>query len=95
MRTHEAEPWISQIGDGRSTKWTSSWCSLLNERTKAALEIGKLKKDAAMAIYEPGREKAVFDHVFAANPGPLPNEQLQHIYERIIDVMRTLQQNSK
>jgi chorismate mutase len=68
---------------------------LLNERTKAALEIGKLKKNAAMAIYEPGREKAVFDHVFAANPGPLPNEQLQHIYERIIDVMRTLQQNSK
>jgi chorismate mutase len=64
---------------------------LLNERTKAALEIGKLKKDAALAIYEPGREKAVFDHVFAANPGPLPNEQLQLIYERIIDVMRTLQ----
>jgi chorismate mutase len=68
---------------------------LLNERTKAALEIGKLKKDAAMAVYEPGREKAVFEHVFAANPGPLPNEHLQHIYERIIDVMRTLQQNSK
>lgn len=64
---------------------------LLNERTKAALEIGKLKKNAALAIYEPGREKAVFDHVLSANPGPLPNEQLQHIYERIIDVMRTLQ----
>ena len=64
---------------------------LLNERTKAALEIGKLKKDAALAIYEPGREKDVFDHVLAANPGPLPNEQLLHIYERIIDVMRTLQ----
>jgi chorismate mutase len=68
---------------------------LLNERTKAALEIGKLKKNAAMAIYEPGREKAVFDHVLSANPGPLPNEQLQHIYERIIDVMRTLQRNDK
>jgi chorismate mutase len=68
---------------------------LLNERTKAALEIGKLKKNAALAIYEPGREKAVFDHVLSANPGPLPNEQLQHIYERIIDVMRTLQQNPK
>ncbi len=68
---------------------------LLNERTKAALEIGKLKKNAALAIYEPGREKAVFDHVFAANPGPLPNEQLQHIYERIIDVMRTLQRTDK
>ena len=64
---------------------------LLNERTKAALAIGELKKSAAMAIYEPGREKAVFEHVFAANPGPLPNELLQLIYERIIDVMRTLQ----
>jgi len=66
---------------------------LLNERAKAAIEIGKLKRSAAMPIYEPGREKAVFDHVFAANPGPLPNEQLQHIYERIIDVMRTLQRD--
>jgi len=64
---------------------------LLNERTEAALAIGELKKSAAMAIYEPGREKAVFEHVSAANPGPLPNEQLQLIYERIIDVMRTLQ----
>ena len=68
---------------------------LLNERTKAALEIGKLKKNAAMAIYEPGREKAVFEHVLAANPGPLPNEQLQHIYERIIDVMRSLQRSDR
>jgi chorismate mutase len=68
---------------------------LLNERAKAALAIGELKKHAAMAIYEPGREQAVFDHVFAANPGPLPNEQLQHIYERIIDVMRTLQQKDR
>ena len=68
---------------------------LLNERAKAALEIGKLKQAASMAIYEPGREKAVFEHAFAVNPGPLPNAQLQHIYERIIDVMRTLQKTDK
>lgn len=68
---------------------------LLNERTKAALEIGKLKQKAAMAIYEPGRERAVFDHVIAVNPGPLPNDQLQDIYERIIDVMRALQRSDK
>ncbi len=68
---------------------------LLSERATIALAIGELKKNAALAIYEPGREKAVFDHVFAANPGPLPNEQLQLIYERIIDVMRTLQQKDR
>jgi len=68
---------------------------LLNERTKAALEIGKLKQKAAMAIYEPGRERAVFEHVLAVNRGPLPNGQLQDIYERIIDVMRTLQRKDQ
>jgi hypothetical protein len=31
--------------------------------------------------------------VRAANKGPLPDIELTHIYERIIDVMRTLQQN--
>ena len=68
---------------------------LLNQRASAALEIGALKKQAAMAIYEPGREQAVFHHVQAVNPGPLPHDQLQHIYERIIDVMRTLQRDAK
>jgi chorismate mutase len=29
--------------------------------------------------------------VRAANPGPLDDAELLHVYERIIDVMRTLQ----
>jgi chorismate mutase len=33
----------------------------------------------------------VFDHVRAANPGPLGDAELLHVYERIIDVMRSLQ----
>ena len=68
---------------------------LLNQRAGAALEIGKLKKRVELPIYEPGREHDVFQHVQAANPGPLPNEQLLDIYERIIDVMRTLQREAK
>jgi hypothetical protein len=31
--------------------------------------------------------------VRAANRGPLPDIELTHIYERIIDVMRALQKN--
>jgi hypothetical protein len=31
--------------------------------------------------------------VRAANKGPLPDIELTHIYERIIDVMRALQKN--
>jgi chorismate mutase len=67
--------------------------NLLNERAKAALAIGKLKEQLSLPVYEPAREKVIYDNVRATNPGPLPDIELVRIYERIIDVMRTLQQN--
>ncbi len=65
--------------------------ALLSERARAAVEIGKLKRDTSMPIYEPDRERIVFDNVQAANRGPLPGRDLVRIYERIIDVMRNIQ----
>ena len=64
---------------------------LLCERARAAVEIGRLKRDTAMPIYEPDRERVVFANVQAANPGPLAGRDLVRIYERIIDVMRNIQ----
>jgi len=65
---------------------------LLSERAEAAHQIGKLKRTAGLPIYEPDRERHVFQHTQAANRGPLPDRDLQRIYERIIDVMRHIQQ---
>jgi chorismate mutase len=64
---------------------------LLSERAQAAHEIGKLKRTAGMPIYEPDRERAVFNNTQNANQGPLPDRDLQRIYERIMDVMRHIQ----
>jgi chorismate mutase len=64
---------------------------LLSERARAVVEIGKLKRDAKMPVYEPDRERIVFTNVQDANPGPLPGRDLVRIYERIIDVMRNIQ----
>jgi chorismate mutase len=64
---------------------------LISRRAEAARAIGELKRETNLPVYEPGREQAVFDHVRAVNPGPLPNSEILHIYERIIDVMRSLQ----
>ena len=66
---------------------------LLNERARAAQLVGHLKAATSLPIYEPGREKLVLANVRAANNGPLPDIELTHIYERIIDVMRALQRN--
>jgi len=66
---------------------------LLSERARAALMIGHLKVATSLPVYEPGREKVIYANVRAANKGPLPDIELTHIYERIIDVMRALQRD--
>jgi chorismate mutase len=64
---------------------------LLSERARAAVAIGKLKRDTSLPIYEPERERTVFANVQEANRGPLAGRDLVRIYERIIDVMRNVQ----
>jgi chorismate mutase len=65
---------------------------LINQRAAAAREIGKLKNNTNLPIYEPQREKKILEAVKKANRGPLPDSEVQHVFERIIDVMRKLQQ---
>jgi chorismate mutase len=64
---------------------------LLNERTRIVEEIGNVKQALQLAIYEPKREDQVFLNVTGANQGPLPNDAVKRIFERIIDEMRTVQ----
>jgi chorismate mutase len=66
---------------------------LLSERARAAKQIGHLKAATQLPVYEPAREKVIYANVRAANKGPLPDIELTHIYERIIDVMRALQRD--
>ena len=66
---------------------------LIGERARAAREIGKLKQNTNLPIYEPDREKEVFDNVASANKGPLPNPDLLRIFERLMDVMRKFQRD--
>ncbi|HUB02128.1 MAG TPA: chorismate mutase [Terriglobales bacterium] len=65
--------------------------ALLNERASAVIEIGRLKRDARMPIYEPDREKDVIANVQRSNAGPLKGRDLERIYERLLDVMRSIQ----
>ena len=67
--------------------------ALISERAAAAQAIGRLKRATSLPVYEPNRERVIFDNVRTHNPGPLPDAELVHIYERMIDVMRALQRN--
>ena len=65
--------------------------ALLNERTRTVEEIGRVKRSAALPIYEPKRESEVFANISSANSGPLTADALKRIFERIIDEMRSIQ----
>jgi chorismate mutase-like protein len=64
---------------------------LLNERAQCAHEIGRLKRNSGMPIYEPDREKIIFENIERQNSGPLSEMQLRTVYERLVDVMRQIQ----
>ena len=84
------------IEDWRNTidKLDEQIVQLINDRARAASAIGDLKHKSNLPVYEPKREQHVFEHVHAVNRGPLANAEIQHIYERIIDVMRSLQKKT-
>ncbi len=67
--------------------------ALLNERASAAIEIGRLKRNTKLPIYEPDRERAVIENVQQSSHGPLDKRDLAQIFERIMDVMRNIQKH--
>jgi chorismate mutase/prephenate dehydratase len=64
---------------------------LLNERTRIVEEIGRIKRECGIRIYEPKREEEVLRNIEEHNAGPMAQEAARRIFERIIDEMRTLQ----
>jgi len=64
---------------------------LLNQRTRIVEQIGRIKQDLDLPIYEPRREDEVFANVTEHNHGPLTAEGVRRVFERIIDEMRNVQ----
>ncbi len=67
---------------------------LLNKRARYADEIGKVKEKLGLEVYSPEREKQVIENVSNENPGPLTDEAVKRVYERIIDESRRLERES-
>ncbi len=67
---------------------------LLDERARCASAIGRLKREAGNAVYEPNREKVVIANVKRVNAalgGPLTDDAIERLYERVIDEARRIQ----
>ena len=56
---------------------------LLNQRSRCALEIGKLKQAENLPLYQPEREREVLENAERVNPGPLTDAAIRRLFERI------------
>ena len=67
---------------------------LLSERANCALQIGKLKHDLGLEVYQPDREAQVLRNVQSHGKqlkSPLGGEALARVFERIIDEARRIE----
>jgi chorismate mutase len=67
---------------------------LLDRRARCAYAVGRLKREKGMGIYEPTREATVMAHVKAVNAslgGPLTDDAIVRLYERVMDEARRIQ----
>ena len=69
---------------------------LLARRTECAIEIGKLKAEQHVQVYDPLREEEVMANVQSAADGYLTRDSARRIFERIVDeTRRTERQHRK
>jgi len=68
---------------------------LLNDRARSAMEIGSLKRGLRIQVYQPDREKDVLRQVRSVSKGPLTDEAMTRLFERIIDEVRRLEDESE
>jgi len=64
---------------------------IFNRRAGLALKIGEIKKTLGIPVYDPDREKRIFQKMRETNPGPLEDEAIVRLFERVIDESRRLE----
>lgn len=70
---------------------------LLNVRVACAVEVGRLKHEAGLPIYQPDREGQVLSRVkqsAAELSGPLTADAVVRIFERVIDEARRAERSA-
>ena len=64
---------------------------IFNARAGLALKIWEVKKEKGLPVYDPQREKRIFERMKTANPGPLEDGAIVRLFERVIDESRRLE----
>ena len=53
--------------------------ALISERARCAVEIGRLKQNSSLPVYEPDRERIIFENIQRENHGPLSQVKITRV----------------
>ena len=67
---------------------------LLNNRAAIALKVGEVKRHNDASLCDPNREREVLSRLAANNPGPLDEQSVTNIFQRVIDECLHVQQRT-
>jgi chorismate mutase/prephenate dehydratase len=65
--------------------------ALLNERMRLCREVGRIKGEKGLELFDPGREESIYKRLSGLNSGPLPEGALRSVYREILAASRLLQ----
>ncbi len=67
--------------------------ALVSERVKIVLKVGDFKRKRNLPIYDPDRERLMLERLMGHAPEPLDGQTVRHVFERLIDECRRLEQH--
>lgn len=67
---------------------------LISKRAELAVEIGKQKKAKGLPVFSPEREEELLSQLKKRNSGPLDDEAIKRVYQKIIEETRDLEVNT-
>ena len=62
--------------------------ALLSERASYAVEIGKIKREMGLPIFDASREDEVLTALVQQNPGPLSDTSIRRIFQTLMEETR-------
>jgi len=65
---------------------------LLSERAQYVIAIGKIKNSNKIEVFDPERERQIILNILRENKGPLDDDAMRRIFERVIDECRRIEQ---
>lgn len=64
---------------------------LLSDRARCVLEVGRIKVERGMTVFDPVREQQIIDNILRDNKGPLNKDAVGRVFKSLIEECRRLE----